>query len=84
MDLLCQRCGEPWDVLGMTDEFTPRERVAFNRGQGCPSCEGKAPERFAARAESTSFAREVQTEMRYLLGDDVDGLAAMMDDFGLA
>lgn len=78
MDILCTRCGEPYEVFYITDEMTPEERDDLYAGRGCPCC--------ASKAEVTNrapFASEVQAEMKTLLGDDIDGLAAMMEDFGL-
>ena len=84
MDLLCERCGEPWDLLGMQDEWTESQRRYFNVGRGCPACGGREESEFAHRAEGTSFARMAQAALRDVMGDDLDGLAASMEDFGLA
>ncbi|MFH1486193.1 MAG: hypothetical protein ABIH46_08990 [Chloroflexota bacterium] len=80
MDLLCERCGEPYDRLSLTDDFTTTERRRFLASEGCPSCYGNP---VGTRAEETAFAREAQVALREVLGDDLDGLAAMMEDFGL-
>lgn len=82
MDLLCQRCGEPYDVFSVTDEMTPEEQGRFNCGEGCPCCYGKPEEEFKGRAARTRDAREAQAAMRSVLGDDLDGLAGDMEDFG--
>ena len=85
MDILCIRCGEPWDVLGISDEFTLTQKRHFYEGKGCPSC-GTTSQGALEESEmyrSTTFAREVQIAFKEVLGDDVDGLAAMMEDFGL-
>jgi hypothetical protein len=77
MDLLCTNCGEPWDVDHVLHEADPED---FTRDGGlitrCPSCEEnekrvtpKQRERLAAVAAVAS-----------ILGDDVDGLAAFLDD----
>ena len=82
MDLLCERCGEPWDRLSLTDDMTATERRRFFGGEGCPCCYGRE-KGFEERAERTSFARMAQSAFRDALGDDLDGVAAMMEDFGL-
>ena len=84
MDILCERCGEPWNAYGVRNgDLDPIEQGRFFRGEGCPSCYGKDPSEFADRAERTEVARAAQSAMRDVLGDDIDGLAAMMEDFDL-
>ena len=74
MDVYCKRCGEPWDLYGVLHgDLTDTERDRFWRGEGCPSCHGKAVEKRPLRAELT-------TALHDLLGDDVDGLAAELED----
>ena len=74
MDVYCERCGEPWELLGITDDFTPDERNHFWAKEGCPCCYGKpAPEK-------KPFRCELQDALRSVLGDDLDGLAAEMED----
>jgi hypothetical protein len=87
MDVYCQRCDEPWDTYYVNfdmdedsgpDEFDgdtkPSER--FKRGDGCPACKwGKnAPKQKSIRGMAMGAMAE-------LLGDDMDGMASMMDDF---
>jgi len=74
MDVYCTRCGEPFELLGITDDFTDEEKKRFWAGQSCPCCFGKpAPEKRPFRAE-------VQKALQDILGDDHDGLAAEMED----
>ena len=73
MDLYCSRCGEPWEVYYVTDEMTPEERDDFHAGRGCPSCKGKEVEERPFRAKLTGAMRDI-------LGDDIDGIAAEMED----
>lgn len=42
-DLICVRCGEPWDAYGITyargdGDMSPEEIKSFLEGRGCPSC----------------------------------------------
>ncbi|RMD67338.1 hypothetical protein D6833_00310 [Candidatus Parcubacteria bacterium] len=74
MDLYCMVCGEPWDVCYVQSDFTPQEKADFHAGLGCPSCEGKRPE------GGTPFRSQLAAVAADLLGDDVDGIAAMMED----
>jgi len=74
MDIYCKRCGEPFELLGITDDFTPDERNHFWVGEGCPCCYGKPV------PETRPLRCEVQSVLEDLLGDDHDGLAAEMED----
>ena len=77
MDLICTCCGEPWDV----DYVLHEEPRGFDRRGGrilaCPCCHGTTPEGIsqAERDRLTAVAAVAE-----LLGDDVDGLAATLDD----
>ena len=97
MDILCERCGEPWDLVGLELDMIPIDAVRLKAGQGCPCCYGKQPcqrevwcddcdefegwrcnlQLFKPRAKE---AREVQAALRSVLGNDLDGLAAEMED----
>ncbi len=74
MDVYCKRCGEPFELVGITDDFTDEEKKRFWAGKGCPCCYGKpAPVKRPFRAE-------LQEALEGILGDDHDGLAAEMED----
>ncbi len=76
MDLICQKCGEPWELDYIMQELSPEQSAAFRSGKGCQCCDwGKnAPEGRPLRADAARVVSE-------LLGDDVDGIAATLDDF---
>jgi RecJ-like exonuclease len=39
MDVLCAKCGEPWDCMGDTPyDMKSFEKEKFKRGEGCPCC----------------------------------------------
>lgn len=43
MDIICRKCGEPWDAYGARHgDMTPGEYRAFIRGDGCPCCPDEA------------------------------------------
>ena len=75
MDLICTNCGEPWDMDTVLhdepEEFTRRGAAIVH----CPACKenGEAPPELR---EKLLAAREAGD----LLGDDVDGYAAMLED----
>ena len=78
MDLICTCCGEPWDV----DHVLHQEPDEFDRRGGliraCPCCHGIEPDGMTEERRSRLRAVAAVAE---LLGDDVDGLAATLDDF---
>jgi hypothetical protein len=79
MDIKCPACGEPWDLDSLHDNelgLSFDEAYRRFRTEGCrhvlgnPACtSGTADPALAGLAE--------------LLDDDVDGYAAMTEDFGL-
>lgn len=85
MDLYCQRCDEPWDVCYVGSdmdveypEVAEEGRTAsdlFKAGKGCPDCDWGAK-----RVGKQSLRGEAMAMMMDLLGDDIDGAAAMMED----
>ena len=82
MDLLCTNCGEPWDmdhVLHDSPEDFTRKGGVITHCPGCPK-DGSEPK----LDEKTKMKLEAAAEIGELLGDDIDGLAAMLEDFGLA
>lgn len=82
MDLYCQICGEPYDVWSLQD-MSFSEAQDFKAGKGCPCCEGKKPKNMSAYQKNVTQLSSVAFD---ILGDDIDGIAAMMEDaefFGL-
>jgi hypothetical protein len=81
MDLVCTTCGEPWDldyVLHDEPEGFERKGAAI---VGCPVCKERqhGKDLDPEVRERLSAARE----LGQLLGDDVDGYAAELEDLGL-
>jgi len=72
MDIYCTNCGEPYELWIEDDE--DRELIQSVREGRCPVCKGEKPE------GGTPFRATLAAEMGALLGDDLDGLASMMDD----
>jgi hypothetical protein len=73
MDLYCSRCGEPWELDYVMHDMAPEEKEAFLKGEYCPSCKGKEIEKRPLRAELAGALQDI-------LGDDIDGIAAEMED----
>lgn len=78
MDLVCIGCGEPWEM----DHVLHEDPIAFERDGGvvtrCPTCPDKSEVTDRERDR-----REAIAEIGLLLGDDIDGHAAMIEDLGL-
>lgn len=77
MDIYCPQCGEPWD----NDELHESDlgyRAAYRKffAAGCGSVFDVT---CTPRATDTGA---ISAAMYDLLGDDVDGIAAMMQDAG--
>ncbi len=83
MDIYCPRCSEPWD----TDEFhdiadeqeTTYDEVRKNfRAKGCQAL-GMRP-----CAHQRTLRGDATSALMDMLGDDLDGVASLLDDFGYA
>ena len=79
MDIVCTRCGEPWDMYYVLHEETQGFRRRGGRIDRCPVCPSEKPKHSKEESERLAAIREVAD----MLGDDVDGLAATLEDFGL-
>jgi len=80
MDLYCQVCGEPYDILSVESYgFSQEEREKFHNGVGCPACDfgKKVKDSVPFRAQLSAALSDVLGDV---LGDDIDGVASMMDD----
>lgn len=95
MDVHCCNCGEPWDQYYLRHELgdNPHPHVPcscadywdkWKFGENrlvvlhCPACpQDRSPQ------PGLGGRAEVVQELASLLGDDLDGLASTLDDFGL-
>lgn len=98
MDIKCPKCGEPWDMDCIHDEISDRHpdepwRIGGKHNQalyeqnyygvvlgefrtnGCSA--------LGSRCNPNTTAHPAIGELMDLMGDDVDGAAALMEDFGL-
>src|SRR3954465_6817428 len=76
MDLLCTRCGEPWDMYHVLHESPEDFERVGSRIARCPSCAGKQVRLSRSERERLDAIAHVAD----MLGDDVDGFAAFLDD----
>ena len=73
MDLYCKRYGEPYDFFHVQDEMQGTEGRRSYDVDGCPARYGKEIKRRPCRAQAMEALHEI-------LGDDLDGLAAELED----
>lgn len=81
MDIRCPVCGEPWEIDSLhsmgdwigEDLTFPKARARFME-QGC--------EAFGT-THGEGIADPAVVAIMDLLGDDVDGAASLLEDFGL-
>ena len=79
MDIYCTRCGEPWAL----DYVLHDDEEGFERTgsviASCPACQGREVAISKPEAERLAVIRELAR----FAGDDLDGFAAYLEDFGL-
>lgn len=80
MDIYCPKCGEPWEMDSLHDLIEDgcedyHKAVSLFRNKGC---EAFGCGHNVTPMETTALASELMFD---ILGDDVDGIASMMDDF---
>jgi hypothetical protein len=79
MDLICSRCGEPWEIYYVLHE----EPEAFEKKGGliirCPLCPANLKD-VSKDGRYRGLMAEVAADV---LGDDVDAIASALEDFGL-
>lgn len=89
MDIYCKRCGEPWEIDSL-HEVADSEGTTFStvlrrfQAVGCTALSG---EYFGAisRCETVTGTDTATIGMVYdILGDDIDGAAAMFSDLRMS
>lgn len=74
MDIYCPRCGEPWELDYVNHEMTRTERADLLAGRGCSRECRNGPAQDSRRSMIAASVLEA-------CGDDLDGAAALMEDF---
>ena len=81
MDIYCTRCGEPWDMDTLWD-IADENDITYNAAhklfikQGCAAVDPGIECSVQNKEVSAMYA-----VLADLLGDDVDGIAASLEDF---
>ena len=87
MDLVCTKCGEPWDVMHVLHESPELFRRRGSLILECPCCDENLQYQEENYTEEENKKEKERLEnvrlVCELLGDDVDGAAANLEDFGL-
>ena len=83
MDLKCLRCMEPWEMDEVIHE-NPDDFRRDNVGRiiRCPACWNVSNEDIVL-SDKDEMERAQISALHDLLGDDLDGIATMMEDFDL-
>ena len=82
MDIKCKVCREPWDVDSLHDLVAEGSAVDFDDARGMFYRDGCGA--FGSRHNDVGDGSQFLIgELQDLMGDDVDGLAAMIEDFGI-
>lgn len=84
MDIICPVCTEPWDLSELHDAeggLSFSEANALFHTKGCGPVFGVTCKPVTASGDR--LRGDVSAAMYDLLGDDVDGIAAMMEDFDM-
>lgn len=77
MDTYCTNCAEPWSVDYVLHEAPQDFLRQGSKILSCPSCKGEK-KHLSKKQEDIATTAATFAD---LLGDDIDGLAAMMEDF---
>lgn len=86
-DILCTKCGEPWEVDTLHEAAADQghtfgEILAGFRARGCSALSGFGFGLVKCNPRGNARAADASALLFDLLGDDVDGVAAMLDDLG--
>jgi hypothetical protein len=76
MDIYCPVCGEPWDL----DELHDVPGVSFEEARRRFAAEGCAVFGSTHNAVVDADTAAKSAILHELLGDDIDGIAALMED----
>ena len=86
-DVYCTKCGEPWEVDTLHEAakdqgHTFGEILAGFRAHGCKALSGFGFGLVKCNPNGDTRAADLSGLLFDLLGDDVDGVAAMLEDLG--
>ena len=79
MDLYCSRCGEPWDMDYVLHDDPKEFDYHHGRISSCPTCQ-RTPDSELKLSPTQKNRADIAGVLADVLGDDVDGIAAEMED----
>lgn len=87
MDIYCTKCGEPWELDTFHDTAAEQgisweSAVAEFRRVGCVAIGDGARCETPLRESAAAMRADAAGLLFELLGDDTDGIASMLEDFG--
>lgn len=86
MDFYCRFCNEPWDNDCFHEEASESDRTYAQvardfSSKGCSALETAFGPASCSPSQGVTRRGHVQDAMFDLMGEDTDGVAAMMEDF---
>jgi len=79
MDMICINCGEPWAIDSVLHEAPQEFTRTHSRIDRCPACPATGrPHLSTAERERLDLIAHLAD----MCGDDIDGFAAELEDFG--
>lgn len=86
MDIYCTTCGEPWDIESLHDavdegnaeDYQDARMIFF--GSGCGTLFNRRPCERPETGGPAVMRAEVTLALADALGDDIDGIANMLQD----
>jgi len=84
MDIFRPKCGEPWEIDCLHELVDDGDAKDFHEARKLfqrKGCEAFGCSHNPIPLKTTALASSLMFD---ILGDDVDGIASMMDDFGYA
>lgn len=87
-DVICPKCGEPWEIDTFHDAaedqgHTFGEILSGFRRRGCVVLSGFGFGLVKCNPNGDSRRAGVASALFDILGDDVDGIASTLEDFGM-
>lgn len=86
-DVFCTKCGEPWEIDTLHEAAADQghtfgEILAGFRAHGCSALSGFGFGLVKCNPRGNVRGADASALLFDLLGDDVDGVAAMLEDLG--
>ena len=85
MDIICPRCSEPLDIYELHNMYKGNRKLSFDEAKSIFYKNGCGILLNEKQCElNETEASQASAILNDLLGDDIDGVATMLEDFGYA